>query len=284
MTILDRRNRLFGRVHIFVIGFPILLVVTLLAIRSFTARSEHHVTVWVKAGPGNWWWLTPPPPDWYVGAVNEGDVERDSLGKVVAKVEDLRIFETGSPNKSLFLRVRLQVSFNPLSKKYQYKGQPVQISAPITLEIGKVLFSGNVIEFVDGKGEDSDNLFDTDGVVEKIVIARLSNVFAWEYDAIVVGEIMTDGAGTPIATILDKSQRPSLSAAVTVEKDRASFVSDPSIRDIIVTFRVHARRKGNSLVFREEQYLKVGKDFSAFFPSYDVIGAKITAIRDPESS
>lgn len=283
MAILDRRNRLFGKVHILSVGFPLLLIVGAFAFFSLFGRAGNQVTVRIKGGPGNWWWVTPRPPEWYVSSVRIGDAEIDSLGRRIAVVEDVRIYESGGPNKDIYLRARLRASYNPLSRKYKYKGQPVQVGAPITLELGQTLFSGNVIEVYGLDGEPA--TIPKEEAVEKIVVARLYNVFEWEYDAIRVGEQMTDGAGNVIAEILDKYQTPAqLSTAIIKQiankDDEIIFGKDPIRRDITITLRVKANRVGEVYVFREEQYLKVGKDLWAFFPSYDVAEAKIISIAD----
>src|SRR3990170_8430033 len=101
MVILDRQNRLFGKIHILTVGIPLLLIVGTLAFLSLFGRSGHFVTVRIKGGPGNWWWVTPRPPEWYVSSVQVGDAEIDSLGRTIAKVEDVRIYESGGPNKDI---------------------------------------------------------------------------------------------------------------------------------------------------------------------------------------
>ena len=279
MTILDKRNRLFGKIHILYIGLPLLAIVSLFTLLSLYGRSGTFVTVRIKGGPGNWWWVTPRPPEWYTRSLKVGDVETDSLGRAIATVEDVQIYESGGPNKDVYLLAKLRASYNPLNKKYKYKGQSVQIGAPITLELGETLFSGNIIEIDVGGAKIESSL------VEKTVVVRLYNAYVWEYDAITIGETMTDGSGNVIAEIVDKYQRPpNFSVVYLTDRGNLVFDNDPDRLDITVTLTVKAREEGQVYVFREEQHLKVGKSVWAFFPSYDIAGARIIAVEDAKPS
>ncbi|OGY18898.1 MAG: hypothetical protein A2900_01330 [Candidatus Chisholmbacteria bacterium RIFCSPLOWO2_01_FULL_50_28] len=277
MLILDKRNRLFGKIHVLFIAIPTLVFLSVLAFVFLFGRPGLYLTVRIKAGPGNWWWVTPRPPDWYTSSITVGDFETDSLGRTIARIEDVRVYESGGVNKDVYLRAKLKVSYNPLNKKYKYKGQPVQIGSPITLELSKTLLSGNIIDM---EGENVPYVDDI--LVEKLVAVRIVNAWDWEYDAIQIGEKMTDGAGNIIAEIMSKSLAPPSFSSARILRRELRLLTNPSQYDVTVLLKVKARKVGEIFVFREEQHLKVGKSLWAFFPSYDIADVPIIAISDPQ--
>ncbi|MFZ2024773.1 MAG: hypothetical protein WAV51_00625 [Microgenomates group bacterium] len=259
------------------IAIVVLLGISIVALGMFvlskvvTDKSDF-VVVRVKGSPGNWWWVTPRPPDWLVSSIHVGDKEYSSLNKPTAEVLDLNIYDAGGSTKDLYMYVRLAAKKNRQTGKYRYKGENLEIGGPINLSLNNVLVPGMVTEIHEGSSIPQKTF------LWKTVTVRMFDKWPWEYDAITIGEVMTDGVNT-IAEIVDKTFVPSPREPYTYTGQLLAAGS-PIQQDFILTLKIRVEPRGSDTIFREEQYVKLGNGLWIQFPSYNVSGGIITAIHE----
>jgi hypothetical protein len=245
----------------------ILVILTGILIYEIYFDKPQYVVVRIKGSPGNWWWVTPRPPDWLANSIKIGDKEYNAMNRPTADVIGLNVYDAGGTTKDVYVTARIEAKFNKRTQKYTYKGEPVQIGGPISLNLNRTFFPGMVVEIYGDKNPKVP-------YVDKIIKIRYFGKWPWEYDAFKIGDKMTDGQGDVIAEIIDKESKPAEKETVTWSGQIMRTYS-PIFQDFFVTLKVKALRKTDGLVFREEQYLKVGNQVWLMFPNYNFSAALI---------
>lgn len=233
-------------------------------------QKPQYVTVRIKGSPGNWWWVTPRPPDWLANSVHKGDKEFNASNKVTAEVLSVDIYDAGGPTKDVYLTTKLDVRYNTKTKKYRYKGEPLEIGGPISLSLGSTFFPGMVVSIAG---------VETESIKYKDLVVHIRHKDRWphEYDAIKIGEKIVDGDNNPIAEVLAKSQKPALREGHTSSGQIVTAYS-PVLNDYYVTVKLRVEDRGGQYIYREEQYVKVGNQLWLLLPSYNMSGAQIMGI------
>lgn len=230
------------------------------------------VTVRIKGSPGNWWWVTPRPPDWLANSVHIGDKEFNATNKAIAEVKSVDIYDAGGPTKDIYITASLDVRYNAQTKKYRYKGEPLEIGGPISLSLGSTFFPGMVVGIGD-KDTEPKKYKDVE------VVVRYKDRWPYEYDAINVGETIIDGEKKVIAEIVSKERRPAEREVETLSGQVVKGFS-PVLDDFYVTLKLSTVVIDDQYVYREEQYVKVGNQLWLLFPHYNISGAYIASIKE----
>jgi len=265
MKILDSKGRIFGKINIIdlliVLFFALLLVIG----SQFFLREGEWIEIKVYSGPGNWWWVTPPPPYWLAQAINVGDKEYDSWGRVAAEILEVKVYPTaaqnretsGASDRDISLKVKLKAT-RTKSGGINFKRKPLEVGMPITLDVGKVMITGSVT-WIEGQTEPEK--------IERIIEVKGYRRFPWEVEAIKIGDKMTDG-NEIIAEILDKKDELA-EMVVTTDAGNVFLRREPTRRDITVKFRVKGTEENGEFIFREEQVVKAGKRIFIQTQNYD---------------
>ena len=231
-----------------------------------------YVTVRIKGSPGNWWWVTPRPPDWLASSIRPGDKEFNATNKAIAEVMSVDVYDAGGPTKDVYLTARLDVRYNAQTKKYRYKGEPLEIGGPISLSLGSTFFPGMVTNIA---GENAG----PKQYKNIIVHIRYRDRWPHEFDALKIGEKIIDGENNAIAEIIAKERRPAEREVHTATGQVLQRFS-PVLDDFFVTLRLAVETRGEQYVYREEQYIKVGNQLWLLFPHYNLSGSTITKIEE----
>lgn len=263
-----KRNRLI--LAGFIAAF---LVLGIYLIYRIYSQKPDYVIVRIKGSPGNWWWVTPRPPDWLANSVHAGDKEFNALGQPTAEVLLVNIYDAGGTTRDVYITARLAARKNARTNKYRYKGESLEIGGPIVLQLNKSFFPGMVTEIYPGETIPPRN------TVTKIVKAVTYDRWPWEADGLKVGDKMTDGTDHAIAEILAIDKRPAEKEGFTSNGTITKALS-PFKEDFILTIRIEAEKRQGELVFREEQYVKIGNFLWIQFPNYNLSQAQIMSIQD----
>lgn len=273
MQLIDKKNRILGKLPVGIL-FVLLGVFFLgLVVVQTTLTRPDYVIVRIKGSPGNWWWVTPRPPDWLAASISVGNREYNALGQPTAEVLAVSTYDAGGPTKDVFLTVRLSARENKRTNKYRYKGESLEIGGPIALSLDKTFFPGLITELY------PEETYTTQPPQKLTVEVKLYDRWPWEFEAIKIGETMTDGSGNVIAEIRGKKLFPAEKEATTAD-GRIVRALSPVRSDFILTLEIGVTNRADGVIFREEQYVKVGNAIWAQFPSYNISGAQILSIQN----
>lgn len=253
---------LFTRKNYFITLF--LLTIVFVGIVSlfklFSSYSQPtYVYAKVKMGQGLWWSGGAKPSIWFVDAIKKGDVETDLLGKPIAEIMKVNYYPWwGSDQFDVYLMVKLKVSANKKTKKYNFKRSTLGVGAPIELEFSSVQLSGTVTELNDKEL--------TDTYTEKQITLTKKWAYPWEYAAIRVGDSYFNGENTIFEIIGKNAQNTS-----TISSDPYGN-NNPSITElkqyITVTAKIKVKEKDGQFIFGEDQIIRPGKLFNFSTPSF----------------
>ena len=204
----------------------------------------------VKVGQGLWWAATQKPSLWFVRNIKKGDVQTDLVGEPTAEILSVRYYPTYISNQyDVYLTMKLKVSGNKKTGKYNFNRSTIGVGAPIDLEFPSSQFSGTVTEFSEKPILDK--------YVKKTVYLLKSLAYTWEYDGIKIGDKFFDGEANAVE-IVDKS---AIAHPSTVTPSRyflnEAFSQDRS--DIVVKLELEGKFVDGKFVFGEEQVVSLGK-------------------------
>lgn len=261
------RNKKAATIASMVLGGMVLVGIL---IYQIYVQKPTYVTVRIKGSPGNWWWVTPRPPDWLANSVHVGDKEFNATNRAIAEVLAIDTYDAGGPTKDIYVTTKLDVRYNAQTKKYRYKGEPLEIGGPISLSLGSTFFPGMVVG-ISGIGSKPKQYTDI------TVQVRYRDRWPYEFDAIQVGESISDGDNHMIAQVVSKTRSPALREVETLSGQVVKGFS-PVLDDFYVTLKLRVETRDEQYVYREEQYVKVGNQLWLLFPHYNISGAYITSI------
>jgi len=199
-----------------------------------------------------------------------GDKEFNATNKAIAEVLVVDIYDAGGTTKDVYVTTKLDVRYNAQTKKYRYKGEPLEIGGPISLSLGSTFFPGMVVGIY-GKGSEQKKYTDI------TVQVKYRDRWPYEFDAIKVNESIVDGDKNMIAQIVSKERSPALREIETLSGHVVKGYS-PILDDFYVTLKLRVETRDDQFVYREEQYVKIGNQLWILFPHYNRSGAYITAI------
>ena len=210
-------------------------------------QKEEWLTVEVKGQAGDWWWQSPAPPAWMSSQVKVGDQELDGRGQSIAKITSLEQYAAIPGQKEIVFKVKLKVSYNKISKKYQFKYQTLKVGTPLTLELSQVRINGIVTRIFTQEPE----------IQEKIILVKLYGRHPWFAEAIDKNLEITDGQKV-IAQVLEKTVELAEKTVVT-DQGRVLARRDPLKRDITLKLKIQLRKEAEEYFFAEGQLVKIGE-------------------------
>ncbi len=239
---------------------------------SFSVQKKTYLTVDLFITGGEWWWDTARPPFWIGTAVSPGIVEYDMSGDKVVEVLDVQQYDQGS-RKAMMVKAKLMVSKNTRTQKYRFKQNPLEIGSTIVIEPGSVQMYANVIGI--------------EGVQEKqplqkmTVVARWNNVYPWQADALVVGDVMEIGSGRVVARVVSKEVKNTEKTIVDEGTYGELIIAkeDPFRSDVFLTFELLTTKWGNERFFGYAQIIKVGEYLFMSFPKV-LVSAQIISFEE----
>lgn len=245
----------------------IAFVVLVSAYKLFFSKPTY-VYVKVKVGQGLWWAATQRPNIWFVNAINKGDVETDLAGKPLAEILSVRYYPWfGSDQFDIYLTLKLKVSKNKRTEKYNFKRSAIGVAAPIDLEFPSIQLSGTIADISESRFNDK--------LVDKVIVLTKKWAYPWEADAIIIGDTYFDGEEI-IFEVLDKKIEFSQEAY----NFSGTYYAPETERKMNITIRakIKTRVVKNQLFFGPEQKITLGRDISISTNNFTFNGYTISKI------
>jgi len=235
--------------YFMVVFFACIAFVAIVSFYKLFVVEPTYVYVKAKIGQGLWWASTQKPSLWFVKSIKKGDIQNDLVGSPVAEILSVNYYPTLYPNQfDVYLTLKLKVSGNNKTGKYNFNRSTIGVGAPIDLEFPSSQFSATVVEM---KDRPIRNLW-----VEKTVYLNKSFAYPWEYETIKVGDVFLNGE-EKIVEILDKWLGETTSV---ISQQKAIDPSNVQTRNnITVKIKLKGKLENEKFVFGEEQVIAPGK-------------------------
>jgi len=227
----------------------IAFVVLVSGYKLFFTKSTY-VYVRVKMGQGLWWASTQKPSLWFIKNIKKGDVQTDLMGKPIAEILSAQYYPTYISNQyDVYLLMKLQVSGNKKTGKYNFNRSSIGVGAPVDFEFSSSQFSGTIIDLRTQPIKDK--------YIDKIVYLSKPFAYTWEYDGIKVSDKFFDGEENVIE-IIDKYSGEYTS--ITSSNKNIVDQSSPQTRQgITVKLKLKGKIIDGKFVFGDDQIVSPGK-------------------------
>lgn len=220
--------------------------------KSYFAKPQY-LYVKVKVGQGFWWASTARPGKWYYDAIKKGDKQLDLVGKMQAKVIEKRIYKWYNTDQfDIYMNLYLRVSKNSKTGEYRYDRSVLSVGSPIEVSMPTLDITGTVIAMSNKDFQDK--------LESKIVYLSKRNAYAWEYDAIKIGDTYFDGENN-IFEVIDKSAED----VSSFSRDNYGTAVGTQVelrKNITVKTKISVTNSENQYVLGEDQVLVAGKLFN----------------------
>lgn len=249
----------------------ILVAGLVVVVAAYFLRHWEWVQVEVKVAPSDFFWSEKKPPAWLANSLQLGDSELDGLGRKVAEITDLRIFEGPGERKITYLKLRLRVVKDSRKQQYLFKSKQLAIGSPVEFRFPRVFLNG-LVTYIEG-------IPDTRIWEEKIMEVRVTQwievfpetlgMFPWRVEAIKVGDQMKDTQGRVVAEILEKRVKPAEKIVVTSD-GRVLLRQDPIKKDVTLVIKLQTVKQAGVNYFLDEFKVKVGTSILLALPEIDI--------------
>ncbi len=248
------------RIDIVILLCIIMLLMGIGAAVKLVLQKDTYVTVELLASGGEWWWGVPPPYYWNARDIAIGAKEYNSFQKLTAEVTD--VVKYGEDDrKFMWMKARLLVTQNLLTKTYTFKQEALQIGKTIHLAPNNVALIGQVVG-IEGVGSAwNSGYIDVEGVALA--------VHPWIADAIVVGDKVLDNNGQLVAQVQDVHIE-NADVMTTTWTGETLHRKNPLLRDVTIKMKMRIMQDGEMKYFNFNQPVETGNRVRVQFPKYAV--------------
>lgn len=235
-----------------------ILFVGFVSLYKLFVVKPYYIYAKVKVGQGLWWASTLKPSIWMATNIKQGDFEKDLTGKNIAEVIKVNYYPWRVADQfDVYLTLKLKVTPNKKTKKYNFKRSSIGIGSPIELDLSSVQVNGTITDLSE------DEL--TDKYIDKTVILTKKYAYPWEYDAIKIGDKYNNGENN-VFEVLDKKS----SDTSVLYSDQTGITSSSSDQRkyINVKAQIKVKEKNGQYIFGEEQIIQAGRPIIISTPNF----------------
>lgn len=229
--------------------------VTVFSIYILFFAKPMYIYAKVKVGQGLWWATTAKPNIWFVKAIKKGDIETDLMGKPIAEILSVRYYPWDSSNQyDVYIVLKLRVTGNKKTGKYNFNRSTIGIGAPIDLEFPLSQFSGTIVDL-------SGKPFKEKFIEKTIYLAKGNGYykdFSFPYENIIIGDKYFDGVDY-IFEVIDKKLQKQIWAVTNSSTGQLIERDAETSQQIIVKAKIKVKEINKQLVYGEDQIVALNR-------------------------
>ncbi|OGY16041.1 MAG: hypothetical protein A2785_02630 [Candidatus Chisholmbacteria bacterium RIFCSPHIGHO2_01_FULL_49_18] len=234
----------------------------LLGFYIFFRRETRTITIRLKVTDENVLYADTQPRSEYAHSFQIGDVEKDELGRTIAEIVNVDMYDYDEKTKVVYLDVALKTLYNPRKQAYSLRGKKITFGETFTFDFNKVHANALVIDSPD---------LNREGDIKsgKIIVRaqfrqefkEFSDVYGVpEYiaNAIKPGEEVTDSNGRVLAKVISVEVFP---ATRTSETSSGQIIAakDPVLKDVFCTIELTTREVNGDIYMFDYVPVKIGQ-------------------------
>ena len=201
----------------------------------------------------------------------KGDVEKNSSGKEIARIESVQIYDTPNTiaaNKDIYLTILVLTSINQRNGELSYKNQIIKVGSPIVFLFSQGMLSAKIASI--GKINEKKET--------RTITVALYNRWPWFADSLKIGDGEMDANGNKTIVLLSKDTKTA-EITVTTATGETLLRTDPQKVDMTLTLKVQLQIYDKDLIYHYDEKLAVGQTFSFNIGDTIVKDAQITSIK-----
>lgn len=228
----------------------IVLVVFLSAFFFFYRKSEL-VEIRVRVTDENVLYAGTNPLNWYADRFKVGEVERDTLGRELARVVNINTLNFDNNSKVVYLDLKVAAIYDSRTKLYSSRGKTLVFGTPLTFNLSGITFQGIVTDFPNSQFQE--NLVVKDRKIKVLVrgvdemIMGVDEMIKQKVftepqviEAIRKGDRITDSNGNVFVEVLNITTKPAQRITIN-DKGNLLLRFDPYYKDAIITLKVRTK-------------------------------------------
>lgn len=262
MSLQKRYNKIFSlrkKYYIIISVICILLLIGIFAGYKIFIQKPTYIYIKIKVNQGLWWAITEKPPFWYMRAIQKGDTAYDFSGNSEAQILNKKAYLwSKSDLYDIYLILKLKV--NKQAASYVYNRSVVSVGAPLEVQFPKETVSGTVIAL-------SEYMFH-EPLVEKTIYLEKRNAYPWEYDAVKIGDIVSDG-NNAVFSVLDKSMIETTNLTTDAYGNNTANTSETK-GYIRIKAKAKLKKISNSYILGEEKIIIPGRSLDLSLSSFSL--------------
>lgn len=226
------------------------------------------IEVEMRVMPEKYWWSFNYPPAWLSEDLQVGDKSYNFKGKKIAEVTDLTTYKTRGEGQNTYLRVKILVSKDRVSKKLRYGSDIVEVGGPLSLHLDDTLVPG-IITAIGSKWESAEKTIQVKGTGKSVDVVN----------GVKVGDIIRDGQDNLILEVLEKNVSPT---KVIYMWERSSLIFNVrptyDFFDVKLTLKIEVEKIDGDWYYQRANKILVGNEIDLVFPHVALGGLEITEV------
>lgn len=260
----------------------LIVVVILIASYFFFYRKSQYVNIRVRVTDLNVLYAGNNPKFWYADRFRVGDVEKDTLGRVLTQVIDVDTFDFDKESRAVYLDLSVKATYDSRTKLYSLRGKPLVFGIPITFNLSGITFQGIVTEFPNSEFQKSLQIKES---LAKVVVRGINEnaiddkrfTEPTALESIKKGDKITNSRGIILAEVIEVVSKPA--QRITLD-DRGNLLlrHDPYYKDAFITLRLRTKVVNNTSYVFDYLPLRLGEEVPLTFKTTFVKGEIIQII------
>jgi hypothetical protein len=243
--------------NITVFDVVLLTVICVLGIGFFLFfyRTSTYVNITVRVTDQDVLYAQTQPQNWYANRFAIGDVERDSVGNVIAEIIDVHVTPVESNRSIVYITLRVKSVYDSRTKLYSLRGKPIIFGNAFRFTMQNVVFDGIVT-----KAPKSSEA----GIEKNIrITALMRGIEPYVAEALKKDMMVKSSTGTILAKILDVNIKPAEVVTQNLYGDLL-LKNDPLYKDVIVSVEVLSLLE-NDVYYAFDKPIAVGEPIALNF-------------------
>jgi hypothetical protein len=212
-------------------------------------------------------------PFWLSEKIHVGQVERNSSGRIIAKLIDVQDYERGGEEDEAYLTLKVETIHNRKPDKYIFKDKSLDLGSAIELNLDNVLIVGQII----------DNNYPESGYPTKsiLITGRSYNLEPWVISQMTPGIKMVNRINDQaIAEVISVDvQEPTWDAFNLLPGGSLTVNHNSRLKDIIVKAKITVTNRDGRWYFGGHQNIKIGNPVYIYTPQINIYGLNIESIQ-----
>ncbi len=249
-----------NKIDIF-LGFIFLF--SIIFLYFFFKREEMDVIVRVRVTDQEVLYAKSNPDLWYANQFRVGEVERDSIGKVIAEIIAVESIKVNPKESIVYLDLRLKATHNKRTETFIARGKKLAYGAPMRFNFDNITFDGHIVQYPNYEN-------DNQVIIKKVKVAAIGrHVEPSLAQAINIDDVILDSKGNELVRIVKKEVLPAEIVTTNNQGDPLLRYS-PVYKDLFLTLVISAKEVNNTLFIFDKEPLTIGTSLPLNFKKVSV--------------
>ncbi len=222
-------------------------------------RAKKDLTITIKVNEDTVVWPNRGVEAWFSQVFKPGMEEKDNLGKTVAKLVRVNIYDTDPAKKTAYLTLTVKSVYTRGNNQYTYKGKNILIGSTIRFYLDQVMVDGLVVNIEEkGKTKHPKTIkLETQLIDDNLKSPDTYGVPAFIPAQIQEGTVVKNPFGDVILKLITKRVEDA-DRTVALANGQIIIAKDPLRKDVYLTFEIVVNQINHQYFYLDDIPVYVG--------------------------